>query len=74
MVELSIVETRHYVFIDEASFVEVYACDTLIRSADGSYLLHLGSRAGPDRVIHLGLRSALAWINAPPEELGLERA
>jgi hypothetical protein len=73
MVELSIIETRQYVFIDEASFVEVYARDTLLKSSDGSYFLHLTSRAGLDRVIHLGLRSALAWINAPPEELGLER-
>ena len=67
--------SRTYPFIDSRSRVERRARDTLFRMPDGAFLLHLSSSDRPaddDRLIWIDCRTALVWINAAPEEFGLE--
>jgi hypothetical protein len=72
---MDLLASRIYPFIDSRSLVEYQAHDTLFRMPDGAFLLHLSSSDRPaddDRLIWIGCRAALIWINADPEELGLE--
>jgi len=67
--------SRTYPFIDSESLVEHKARDSLFRTADGSFLLHLSSSHKPadaDRLIWVDCRAALVWINAVPDEFGTE--
>jgi hypothetical protein len=67
--------SRTYPFIDSQSLVENQARDSLFRMADGTFLLHLSSSdrlVEEDRLVWIDCRAALIWINAAPEELGLE--
>jgi hypothetical protein len=67
--------SRSYPFIDPRSLVEYQARDSLLRMADGTFLLHLSSSNGPvddDRLICIDCRAALIWINAAPDEFGTE--
>jgi len=40
---------------------------------DGSFLLHLSNdEAAEDRLVRIDSRAALIWVNANPEEFGVE--
>jgi hypothetical protein len=72
---MKLVISRTYPFIDAQSLVERQARDSLFRMGDGTFLLHLSSRDGlveDDRLVWIDCRTALIWINAAAEELGLE--
>jgi hypothetical protein len=72
---MDLLVSRTYPFIDSQSLVEYQARDTLFRTPGGAFLLHLSSShraADDDRLIWIDCRAALIWINAVPEELGLE--
>lgn len=72
--QMQIVASRVYPFLDAASLRECLARDTLLRAPDGAYILHMssGADAGQDRLIWLDSRSALMWVNASPEDYGME--
>jgi hypothetical protein len=72
---MELLSSRTYPFIDSQSPVEHRARDTLFRIEDEGFLLHLSSsdRAlEQDRLVWIDCRTALIWINAAPEEFGLE--
>jgi hypothetical protein len=67
--------SRSYPFIDSQSLVEYQARDSLLRMADGTFLLHFSSSNRPvddERLIWIDCRAALIWINAAPDEFGNE--
>jgi hypothetical protein len=67
--------SRGYPFIDPRSLVEYQARDSLLRMADGTFLLHPPSSNRPvddERLIWIDCRAALIWINAAPNEFGNE--
>ena len=72
---MELLVSRTYSFIDIQSFVEHQARDSLFRTADGTFLLHLSSSDRPiddERLIWIDCRAALIWINATPDEFGSE--
>jgi hypothetical protein len=72
---MDLLVSRTYPFLDSQSLVEYQARDTLFRTPDGAFILHLSSsdrHADEDRLIWIDARTALTWINAAPEEFGLE--
>jgi hypothetical protein len=72
---MELLSSRTYPFIDSQSLVEHLARDTLFRIDDEGFLLHLSSSNRPvehDRLVWIDCRTALIWINAAPEEFGLE--
>jgi hypothetical protein len=72
---IELLVSRTYPFIDSLALTERQARDTLFRMPDGSFLLHLSvndSAADDDRLVWIDCRSALVWINAAPEEFGME--
>jgi hypothetical protein len=64
--------SRSYLFLDSESLEERCAYDSLFRCEDGTFLLHMSAAENEDRIVWLDSRSALAWINASPDEFGLE--
>jgi hypothetical protein len=71
---IELLVSRTYPFIDSHALAERQARDTLFRMPDGSFLLHM-SASGPtdnDRFVWIDSRSALVWINAAPDEFGME--
>lgn len=72
---MQIVASRVYPFLDASSLRECVARDTLLRTHDGAYILHMTSgeeTENQDRLIWLDSRSALMWVNASAEEYGME--
>jgi hypothetical protein len=72
---IELLVSRTYPFIDSDALAERQARDTLFRMPDGSFLLHLSARDRTDeddRLVWIDCRSALVWINAAPEEFGME--
>ena len=71
---VELIVSRTYPFIDSETLVERQARDTLFRTSDGSFLLHLSDdkAADDDRVVWIETRAALIWLNARPEEFGTE--
>jgi hypothetical protein len=72
---IELLVSRTYRFIDSEALAERQARDTLFRMPDGSFLLHLSAAdrsADDDRFVWIDCRSALIWINAAPEEFGME--
>jgi hypothetical protein len=71
---VELIVSRTYPFIDSETLVERQAQDTLFRTPDGSFLLHLSDdkAADDDRVVWIETRAALIWLNARPEEFGTE--
>ncbi len=69
---MDLLASRIYPFIDTGSLVEHRACDTLFRTEDGGFLLHLSSPIGAYRVLRIDCRAALVWINEEPDEFGKE--
>jgi hypothetical protein len=73
--QVQIVASRVYPFLDVSSLRELLARDTLLRTNDGAYILHMSSgeeTENHDRLIWLDSRSALMWVNASAEEYGME--
>lgn len=68
---LQYLASRTYPFLDPDSLEECAARDTLFRFGENEFLLHM-SAAEDDRIVWLDARAALTWLNAPPEEFGLE--
>jgi len=68
---LHLLASRSYPFLDSNSLEPCEARDTLFRFGD-AFLLHMSAADAADRLVHLDARAALAWINAPAEEFGLE--
>jgi hypothetical protein len=63
--------SRSYPFIDSQWLVEYQARDSLLRMADGKFLLHLSSSNRPvddERLIRIDRGAALIWINAAPDQ------
>jgi len=72
---VQIVASRVYPFLDASSLRECLAHDTLLRTHDGAYILHMSSgeeTENQDRLIWLDSRSALMWVSASEEEYGME--
>ena len=71
---IELVASRTYPFIDPDTLVERRARDTLCRLPDGSFVLHLSTdkAANDERLVWIGTRAALIWLNAGPEEFGTE--
>jgi hypothetical protein len=71
---IELLVSRTYPFIDSEALAERQARDTLFRMPDGSFVLHLSSNRTDhdDRLVWIDCRSALVWINAAPEEFGME--
>ena len=72
---MDLLVSRIYPFVDSESLVEYRARDSLFRTADGRFLLHLSSLDTPgvkDRLRWIDSRAALVWINEEPDEFGKE--
>ena len=71
---IELVVSRTYPFINSDALVERHARDTLFRMPDGSFVLHLSTdrAADDDRLVRIDTRAALIWLNAGPEEFGME--
>jgi hypothetical protein len=72
---MELLVSRTYPLIDSGSLAEHLARDTLLRTDDGAFLLHLSSSDSlveDDRLVWIDCRTALIWLNAVPEEFGLE--
>lgn len=72
---MNLLVSRTYPFIDSQSLVEHLARDTLFRLGDKTFLLHLSTSNRPvedDQLVRIDCRTALIWLNAAPEEFGLE--
>jgi hypothetical protein len=71
---IKLLASRTYPFLDSDALVERQARDTLFRMPDGSFLLHLSNDEATheDRLVRIGSRAALIWVNANPEEFGIE--
>jgi hypothetical protein len=73
--QVQIVASRIYPFLDASSLRECLAHDTLLRTHDGAYILHMTSgdeSENQERLIWLDSRSALMWVNASAEDYGME--
>jgi len=71
--QVQIVASRVYPFLDASSLGERLARDTLLRTHDGAYILHMSSgEETENQLIWLDGRSALMWVNASAEEYGME--
>jgi hypothetical protein len=71
---ISIVASRNYPFIDSMSLQEGYARDVLLRFKQNMFLLYMTSSSSEERLLWFDVRSALNWLNASPDDFGLEWA
>jgi hypothetical protein len=73
-ITMQIISSRVLPFIDSQSLVPGEAREVLFREARGSFLLYLSNgepdHAAEERVLCLGLREALVWLNEPPQDQG----
>jgi hypothetical protein len=72
---MQLLASRMYPFIDSDSLEERQARDSLLRTDDGAFVLHLSSSHTPnvgDRLVWLSCRAALLWINNTTEDFGAE--
>jgi hypothetical protein len=73
---MQLLASRTYPFIDSESREEHQARDSLFRTDSGGFVLHLSSGHTPndgDRLVWIGCRSALIWINEGVGDFGTER-
>jgi hypothetical protein len=72
--EMKLVSSRTIPFIDSRSLAPSQAREALFRANGDRFVLYLAdgnsSSAGDERIIFLGLREALIWLNEPPEQSG----
>jgi hypothetical protein len=72
---MQLLASRTYPFIDSVSLDEHQARDSLFRTDDGAFVLHMSSSHAPDvedRLVWLNGRAALLWLNSPAEDFGAE--
>jgi hypothetical protein len=72
---MQLLSSQTYPFIDSESLDEHQARDSLFRTDNGAFVLHLSSSRTPndgDRLIWLSSRSALMWINNTTEDFGAD--
>jgi hypothetical protein len=65
--------SRSYPAVDAQTLTEYFARDTLLRTDDGSFVLYMTSKGraeGEERILFLGCRDALVWLNESPDALG----
>jgi hypothetical protein len=65
--------SRSYTAIDAQTLTEYPARDTLLRTDDGSFVLYMTSKGqveGEERILFLGCRDALVWLNEAPDAPG----
>jgi len=67
---MQLLASRTYEFIDGQSLEGYQANDRLFRISEGSYVLHMSSSFGDERLVRIGGREALIWINESPELFG----
>jgi len=71
---MQIISSRILPFIDSPSLMPGEAREVLFRDASGSFPLYLSNgepdHAAEERVIALGVREALVWLNEPPQDQG----
>jgi hypothetical protein len=72
--DMQMISSRAVDFIDAQSLTSGEAREVLFRDGDRSFLLYLGdgehATVGEERVLLLGLREALLWLNEPAQEQG----
>jgi hypothetical protein len=72
--DMQLVSSRTIPFIDSQSLAPGRAREALFRANDDRFVLYLAddtsSSDGEERIILLGLREALIWLNEPPEQSG----
>jgi hypothetical protein len=71
---MQMISSRAVAFLDAQSLTAGQAQEVLFRDVDGCFLLYLSdgeqSPATQERVISLGLREALIWLNETAQEHG----
>jgi hypothetical protein len=71
---MQMISSRAVAFIDAQSLAPGETREALFRDGDGCFLLYLrdGEHASvtEERVLLLGLREALLWLNEPAQERG----
>lgn len=71
---MQLIASRIVPFIDSALLEERSACEALLRDRDGEFILYLsdsdGSSVTGERLIRLGFRDALIWLNEKAESSG----
>jgi hypothetical protein len=71
---MQMISSRAVSFIDAQSLTSGEAREALFRDGDGSFLLYLcdgeHTSVTEERVLLLGLREALLWLNEPAQEQG----
>ena len=71
---VQLIASRIVPFIDSALLEERSACEALLRDRDGEFILYLsdsdGSSVTGERLIRLGFRDALIWLNEKAESSG----
>ena len=70
---MKLVLSRCYPVIDEQTLTEYFTRNALFRTDDGSFLLYMaseGKTGREERILFLGCRDALVWLNATPDVLG----
>jgi len=72
--QVQLISSRTVPFIDTQSLSECHAREALLHDNRKGFILYLSSGAPPsvteERVLFLGPREALIWLNEPAEERG----
>jgi len=71
-IPMQLLASRRYPAIDQ-TLTEYFARDALFRIADGSYCLYMESKGqvgNEERILFLGCRDALLWLNETADALG----
>jgi hypothetical protein len=70
---MHLIATRKYTFLDTETLVERQARDSLLKTGENEFLLHMtsGEALENERLISLDARCALLWINQTADEYGL---
>jgi hypothetical protein len=70
---MHLIATRKYAFLDAETLMERQARDSLLKTGENEFLLHMtsGDTLEDERLISLDARCALLWINQTIDECGL---
>jgi hypothetical protein len=71
---MQMISSRAVAFLDAQSLAPGEAREALFRDGDGGFLLYLSdsehASVTEERVLFLGLREALIWLNEPAQDQG----
>jgi hypothetical protein len=71
---MQLVHSRRVDFVDSFTLKESHAREALFREASGGFILYLSggnaSSGEEERVLFVGLREVLLWLNETPQECG----